>query len=291
MTNEDGSVAIVVNGEIYNHAELRADLEAKGHRFRSASDSEVVVHLYEEVGARTPEFLRGMFALAVWDARAATLLLARDRFGEKPLFYCERPDGFVFASEIAALVADPRTPTEVSLTALDSYLALQYVPAPHTIYAGINKLPAAHILELRCGGRRSCAATTARRSRPRSPASARRRRRGACAKPSRRRCARGSMSDVPLGAFLSGGSIRRSSSRAWRARPVAASRRFRSASPRAIGSTTSCPMPAWSPNAIAPTTTSWSSIPTWSACFPASSGITASRSPTRRRSPPATFVR
>ena len=141
MTNEDGTVAIVVNGEIYNHAELRADLEAKGHRFRSASDSEVVVHLYEEVGARTPEFLRGMFALAVWDARAATLLLARDRFGEKPLFYCERPDGFVFASEIAALVADPRTPTEVSLTALDSYLALQYVPAPHTIYAGHQQAP------------------------------------------------------------------------------------------------------------------------------------------------------
>jgi len=205
MTNEDGSVAIVVNGEIYNHAELRADLEAKGHRFRSASDSEVVVHLYEEVGARTPEFLRGMFALAVWDARAATLLLARDRFGEKPLFYCERPDGFVFASEIAALVADPRTPTEVSLTALDSYLALQYVPAPHTIYAGINKLPAAHLLELRCGGRpvvrRYYGTSFAPTLAGIGEEEAARRVRETVEEAVRSRL----MSDVPLGAFLSGG--------------------------------------------------------------------------------------
>ena len=93
MLNEDGSVAIVVNGEIYNHQELRADLVAKGHRFRGGSDSEVVAHLYEEVGARTPEMLRGMFALAVWDRRTRRLLLARDRVGEKPLYYAQRPDG------------------------------------------------------------------------------------------------------------------------------------------------------------------------------------------------------
>jgi asparagine synthase (glutamine-hydrolysing) len=153
MTNEDGQIAIVVNGEIYNHAELRADLIAKGHRFRSGSDSEVVVHLYEEVGARVPELLRGMFAFALWDARQATLLLARDRFGEKPLFYGERPDGFVFASELGALLADERTPAALSLPALDSYLALQYVPSPDTIYEGLKKLPAGHTLELRCGGR------------------------------------------------------------------------------------------------------------------------------------------
>src|SRR5262249_26850732 len=137
MTNEDGQIAIVVNGEIYNHRALRADLEAKGHRFRSASDSEVVAHLYEEVGPRVPESLRGMFAFALGDARTATLLLARDRFGEKPLYYCERPDGFVFASELAALIADPRTPAAPSLAALDAYLALQYVPAPDTIYEGV----------------------------------------------------------------------------------------------------------------------------------------------------------
>src|SRR5215831_10018957 len=151
MTNEDGHVAIVVNGEIYNHQELRAELEAKGHRFASASDSEVVAHLYEEVGARVPELLRGMFAFALWDARSATLLLARDRFGEKPLYYCERPDGFVFASELGALIADERTPAALAPAALDAYLALQYVPAPDTIYEGVKKLPPAHVLELRCG--------------------------------------------------------------------------------------------------------------------------------------------
>ncbi|HVZ74307.1 MAG TPA: asparagine synthase (glutamine-hydrolyzing) [Polyangia bacterium] len=151
MTNEDGSVAIVVNGEIYNHAELRADLIAKGHTFRSGSDSEVVAHLYEEVGDEVPELLRGMFAFALWDAKKRRLLLARDRFGEKPLFYCERADGFVFASELAALVADARTPTDISLDALDSYLALQYVPAPHTIYAGIKKLPPGHTLSVTPG--------------------------------------------------------------------------------------------------------------------------------------------
>ncbi|HEY4185216.1 MAG TPA: asparagine synthetase B, partial [Polyangia bacterium] len=127
MTNEDGQVAAVVNGEIYNHLELRRDLEAKGHRFRSHSDSEVVVHLYEEHGARTPELLRGMFAFAVWDRRKGRLLLARDRFGEKPLVYAQTGDTFLFASEIAALFADERVGRQVDLAALDAYLALQYV--------------------------------------------------------------------------------------------------------------------------------------------------------------------
>jgi asparagine synthase (glutamine-hydrolysing) len=205
MTNEDGQIAIVVNGEIYNHAELRADLEAKGHRFRSASDSEVVAHLYEEVGERTPEFLRGMFAFAVWDARTATLLLARDRFGEKPLYYCDRADGFVFASEIAALVADPRTPTDVSLEALDSYLALQYVPAPDTIYAAVKKLPPGHTLQIRCGQRPVVRRYYAARFAPELAAigeeEAARRVRATVEEAVRSRL----MSDVPLGAFLSGG--------------------------------------------------------------------------------------
>ena len=205
MTNEDGQIAIVVNGEIYNHAELRADLIAKGHRFRSGSDSEVVAHLYEEVGARVPELLRGMFAFALWDARQATLLLARDRFGEKPLFYGERPDGFVFASELGALLADERTPAALSLPALDSYLALQYVPSPDTIYEGLKKLPAGHTLELRCGGR----PIVRRYYRPSfAPSLAHLDEREAAArvrqtveKAVRDRL----MSDVPLGAFLSGG--------------------------------------------------------------------------------------
>jgi asparagine synthase (glutamine-hydrolysing) len=205
MTNEDGQIAIVVNGEIYNHVELRADLVAKGHRFRSGSDSEVVAHLYEEVGARVPELLRGMFAFALWDARKATLLLARDRFGEKPLFYGERPDGFVFASELGALLADERTPATLSLPALDAYLALQYVPSPDTIYEGLKKLPAGHTLEICCGGRpvvrryyRPSFAPTLSHLDERE-AVARVRQTVETAVRARL------MSDVPLGAFLSGG--------------------------------------------------------------------------------------
>jgi asparagine synthase (glutamine-hydrolysing) len=205
MTNEDGQIAIVVNGEIYNHAELRADLVAKGHRFRSGSDSEVVAHLYEEVGARAPELLRGMFAFALWDARAGKLLLARDRFGEKPLYYCERSDGFVFASELGALVADERTPTDLSLEALDAYLALQYVPAPRTIYEAIKKLPPGHTLEVRPGEapvlRRYYRASFVPALQEISEEEAARRVRAVVEEAVRSRL----MSEVPLGAFLSGG--------------------------------------------------------------------------------------
>ena len=142
----------MVNGEIYNHQELRGDLEKRGHRFRSHSDSEVVVHLYEEVGDRVPELLRGMFALAIYDARTRRLLLARDRFGEKPLYYTQRPDGFAFASELAALLSDPGTDADVSPAAVDLYLSLQYVPAPHSIFRQVQKLPAGCLLQVACGG-------------------------------------------------------------------------------------------------------------------------------------------
>jgi asparagine synthase (glutamine-hydrolysing) len=205
MTNEDGQIAIVVNGEIYNHAELRADLVAKGHRFKSGSDSEVVAHLYEEVGARVPELLRGMFAFALWDARAGTLLLARDRFGEKPLFYSERADGFVFASELGALVADERTSTAMSMEALDAYLALQYVPAPHTIYEAVKKLPPGHTLQVRPGQapvvKRYYEISFAPTLAELSEEEATRRVRETVEEAVRSRL----MSDVPLGAFLSGG--------------------------------------------------------------------------------------
>ncbi len=165
----------------------------------------MVAHLYEEVGARVPELLRGMFAFAVWDGRERKLLLARDRFGEKPLYYAERPDGFVFASELGALLADERTPGVLSLPSLDAYLALQYVPSPDTIYEGIKKLPAGHTLEIRCGGRPvvrryyrpSFAPTLARLGEQ----EAAERVRGVVEKAVRERL----MSDVPLGAFLSGG--------------------------------------------------------------------------------------
>src|SRR5262249_47359726 len=146
LANEDGAVVCVVNGEIYNHEGLRRELEARGHRFRSRSDSEVVVHLYEEHGEDFVGELRGMFALAVGDARARRLVLARDRAGEKPLYYAVRRDGFRFASEAAALVAGLGEPPEANPFALARYLTLQYVPAPATAFAGIEKLPAAHRL-------------------------------------------------------------------------------------------------------------------------------------------------
>jgi asparagine synthase (glutamine-hydrolysing) len=205
MTNEDGQIAIVVNGEIYNHVELRADLERKGHRFRSASDSEVVAHLYEEVGARVPEFLRGMFAFALWDARAGKVLLARDRFGEKPLYYAFRADAFVFASELGALLADEGTKATVSLAALDEYLALQYVPSPRTIFDEIHKLPAGHTLEVSIGQRaeprRYYNISFAPVLKDIDEEEAAHRVRATVEEAVTMRL----MSDVPLGAFLSGG--------------------------------------------------------------------------------------
>ncbi|MCE9577256.1 MAG: asparagine synthase (glutamine-hydrolyzing) [Deltaproteobacteria bacterium] len=151
MTNETDDVVIVVNGEIYNHVALRADLEARGHVFRSRSDSEVVAHLWEEHGAKTPEFLRGMFALAIWDKRTRELLLARDRYGEKPLCWTMGRRGLVFASELRALIASGHVDTALDPAALDAYLALQYVPNPSTIFAGVWKLPPGHLIHVRPG--------------------------------------------------------------------------------------------------------------------------------------------
>jgi asparagine synthase (glutamine-hydrolysing) len=145
MSNEDGDVAISVVGEIYNHAELRRDLEAKGHRFRSRTDIEVIAHLWEERGVEVPALLRGMFALAIWDRRARTLFLARDRYGEKALYWTFGARGLVFASELPAIRAFAAT-QEIDLDALDAYLALQYIPAPATIFAGIHKLMPGHAI-------------------------------------------------------------------------------------------------------------------------------------------------
>ncbi len=146
MLNEDETVGVVVNGEIYNFVALRDELVAKGHAFRSRSDSEVVVHLYEELGARCVERLDGMFALALYDARARRLLLARDRSGKKPLAYRVTRRGLLFASELHALArALPDERPEVDLAAVDDYLTLQYVPAPRTIWRDARKLPAAHL--------------------------------------------------------------------------------------------------------------------------------------------------
>ncbi len=145
MLNEDGRIALVINGEIYNFKDLRRELEARGHRFRSRSDSEVVIHLYEDVGTEFVTRLRGMFALALWDANRQRLVLARDRFGKKPLFYHHGASGLWFASELQALVATDLFSREPDLDALDAYLALQYVPAPMCAFRGVRKLEPGHL--------------------------------------------------------------------------------------------------------------------------------------------------
>lgn len=146
IANEDGTVWVTCNGEIYNFAELRHQLEQKGHRFRTRSDTEVIVHAYEEWGEESVKRLRGMFAFAVWDARRGRLFLARDRVGIKPLFYLQLPGVFAFASEIQALFALAEFEPTVDLQALDLYLHFQYIPAPFSIYREVRKLPPAHSL-------------------------------------------------------------------------------------------------------------------------------------------------
>ena len=151
ISNEDGTVWVVQNGEIYNYRGLRDRLRSRGHRFRTESDTEVVVHAYEEYGDDFVSHLDGMFALAVWDAPASTLTLARDRMGEKPLYYFAGRDTFVFGSEVRALLEHPEVPRELSLDSLSRYLAFEYVPAPHSIIAGVAKLPPGHLLTVSPG--------------------------------------------------------------------------------------------------------------------------------------------
>ena len=148
LGNEDGSIQVVFNGEIYNFPELHQRLEQNGHKFRTRSDTEVLVHLYEEEGERIPEFLNGMFAFAIWDARQESVFLARDRFGEKPLYYSFGAGGFrfCFASEMKALVALPRFPGQINPRALKDFLAFSYIPDPDTIFRDVFRLPPAHSL-------------------------------------------------------------------------------------------------------------------------------------------------
>jgi asparagine synthase (glutamine-hydrolysing) len=144
--NENGSVWIVFNGEIYNHQELQQRILAHGHRLSTKSDTETVVHLYEEYGTDCLRFLEGMFAFALWDHERQRLFVARDRMGEKPLHWCVANGQLVFGSEIKALLEHPNTPKRLNPEALQKYLALEYVPAPDTMFADINKLPPAHYL-------------------------------------------------------------------------------------------------------------------------------------------------
>jgi asparagine synthase (glutamine-hydrolysing) len=148
MGNEDGSVWVTFNGEVYNFADLRGPLEARGHRFASHSDTEAIVHAYEEYGAHCVDQFRGMFAFAIWDAKRQRLFAARDRLGKKPFFYTVVDGQFLFASELQALLTHPAIRKEVDPQALDDYLTYGYVPAPQTIFRGIFKLPPAHTLTL-----------------------------------------------------------------------------------------------------------------------------------------------
>ncbi len=210
IANEDETVWIVFNGEIYNFRELRRDLTRRGHRFRTDGDTEVIVHAYEEFGERCVEFLDGMFAFAIYDGRPQTLLsgprlfLARDPFGKKPLYYADCDGALIFGSEIKPILQDPRVSRDIDFEALHHYLSLLVVPAPLSIFHAIRKLPAGHVL---------LADELASRCDP-TPIS------GPSSRPMRSRKMRRTsrlrdllfravekrlVADVPLGAFLSGG--------------------------------------------------------------------------------------
>jgi asparagine synthase (glutamine-hydrolysing) len=204
MYNEDESVVIVFNGEIYNFPELRPKLQAMGHVFRNRCDTEAVIHAWESWGPDCLLHLNGMFTFALWDRRQQTLFLARDRLGKKPLYYGRTGSGaFVFGSELAALAPVPGLNRQTNAAAVDDFFALGYVPDPHSIYEGIYKLPAAHYLLLRRGVH---AAPRRYWSAPKQSGAAREdeavaQLRAHLTAATKKRL----MSDVPLGAFLSGG--------------------------------------------------------------------------------------
>ncbi|MFP6620200.1 MAG: asparagine synthase (glutamine-hydrolyzing) [Pirellulaceae bacterium] len=144
LANEDGSIQVIFNGEIYNFQELRNRLKRLGHEFRTESDTETIVHLYEEEGTSCFQQLNGMFSLAIWDQRQRKLILARDRFGQKPLFYRQQNGRLTFASELKGILEVPGTPRTINPHAIDLYLTYQYIPHPHSIFEGISKLPPGH---------------------------------------------------------------------------------------------------------------------------------------------------
>ena len=201
--NEDRTVAVVLNGEIYNYRELRRGLESRGHTLRTHGDTEVIVHLYEELGAECVEQLEGMFAFALWDTRRHRLLLARDRLGKKPLFYSERDGALSFASELSALLADREVPRDLDFHALDSYFAYQYVPSPLSAFKAVRRLPPGSTLSYE-DGRVSIERFWRLRYEPQPVPE------GPELHEEIRRLIRQAVSDrmisdVPLGAFLSGG--------------------------------------------------------------------------------------
>lgn len=206
VSNEDDTIHLVFNGEIYNHRELRAELSGRGHRFRTASDTETIVHLYEDLGDGCVDKLRGMFAFAIHDERAGRLLLARDRVGKKPLHYAQCGAHFLFGSEIKSLLRHPALRREVSFEAFADFVTFGYVPDPGTAFRGIHKLPPGHTLSWQDGHirlRRYWDFACDRTAPPRPPDEAHylARLRELLAEAVRLRLE----SEVPLGAFLSGG--------------------------------------------------------------------------------------
>jgi asparagine synthase (glutamine-hydrolysing) len=148
IDNEDGTLQVVFNGEIYNFVELRQELEAAGHRFKTRSDTEVIVHAYEQWGRACVKRFNGMYAFALWDTKTRELFIARDHLGIKPLYYVDLGSRILFASEIKALLQDPQCPREVDLEALGQLFTFRYVPSPKTLFKHIFKLPPGHCLTL-----------------------------------------------------------------------------------------------------------------------------------------------
>jgi asparagine synthase (glutamine-hydrolysing) len=146
MTNESQTIWVVFNGEIYNFQDLRKQLINKGHQFHSQSDTECILHLYEQYGGNFIKYLRGMFAIALWDTNKKLLFLVRDRFGKKPLYYFEKNGNLYFSSEITSLLLGLHEKPAIDLSAINLYLSLQYIPDPLTAYQGIHSIPPAHYL-------------------------------------------------------------------------------------------------------------------------------------------------
>lgn len=201
--NESRSVAVVLNGEIYNYRELRKELERQGHHFTTRGDTEVIAHLYEECGLDLVKRLEGMFCFALWDLRRRRLIIGRDRVGKKPLFYYAHATGLSFASELFALTADPEVPRELDPTSVEEYLAFGYVPAPHSIWRKVSKLPPAHLLVWQEGNHllRRYWHLNYEGKRPESDDVLQDELREKVARATKRRM----IADVPLGLMLSGG--------------------------------------------------------------------------------------
>jgi asparagine synthase (glutamine-hydrolysing) len=202
--SEDKSVIVMMNGELYNYREVRSDLEKRGHKFATQTDTEIVPHLYQEYGEDFIDHLNGMFAISLWDTRRKRLVLARDRYGEKPLYYGTFDGKLLYASEPKALLAHPAVTGELDMESLRQYLSFDYVPAPRSIYKGINKLPAAHTMTVENGAvniRRYWNLTFSKNGHTPSVENAASELRSLLSDAVRMRL----VADVPLGILLSGG--------------------------------------------------------------------------------------